>query len=378
MIFVQRAFSAGGRKWRKVKQEKALSTPRLCGENLDMEAMNSYERVAAVFDGKKTDTVPVVPIIKEWCYKQAGLGYDVEEYQVEKHVYAQTYSLSNFGYDVVLSAYGPHSESEAMGSVLKITKGYIPSIAKPVVGDYDFDLPKLKLFDPYKNRRLSTILEGQRRLKRRFGGEVPVMGFVQAPFRHACMLRGSEYVMRDMYKQKEKLQELCEMALFSLIVYAIAVITAGADIIMLSDPTSSADLISKRQWETWGLPLTQKLVKVIKPHGVKTILHVCGDTTDRLESLAATGVDCLSLDEAVDFEKARAVLGPNYCLMGNVSINLLLFGAEEEVQEATKEVIAKAGRNGHLLLSGGCEIPENCKPENMTAMVKAARKFSSV
>lgn len=31
---------------------------------------------------------------------------------------------------------------------------------------------------------------------------------------------------------------------------------------------------------------------------------------DRLESLAATGVDCLSLEEAVDFEKARAILAP--------------------------------------------------------------------
>ena len=342
-----------------------------------MDTMNSYQRVMAVFDGKKPDSTPVVPVVKEWCYKQAGLEYDVEEHQVEKHVYAQIYSQSAYGYDVVLTAYGPHSESEAMGSVLKITKGYIPSIARPVVENYVTDLPKLKLFDPYKSKRLTTILEGERRLKTRFAGEVPVMGFVQAPFRHACMLRGTEHVMRDMYKNKENLRELCEIALFSLIVYAVAVISAGADIIMIADPTSSADLISKKQWETWGLPLTRKLVKVIRPHGVKTILHVCGDTSDRFESLAETGVDCLSLDEAADLGKARKLLGTDCCLMGNVSINLLLFGTQQEVQGATEEVIAKAGRDGRLLVSGGCEIPEVCKPENMTAMVKAAREYST-
>jgi uroporphyrinogen decarboxylase len=343
--------------------------------NLNVEAMNAYQRVMTVFDGKRPDATPVVPMVKEWCYRQAGLEYDLEEHQVEKHVYAQSYSQSTFGYDVVLTAYGPHSESEAMGSVLKITKGYIPSIAKPAVESYETDLPRLKLFDPYRNRRLTVILEGERRLKNRFVGEVPVMGFVQAPFRHACMLRGTEHVMRDMYRQKEKLQELCEIALFSLIVYAVAVISAGADIIMIADPTSSADLISKRQWEAWGLPLTRKLVNVMRPHGVKTILHVCGDTSDRFESLAETGVDCLSLDEAADLEKARRVLGADYCLMGNVSINLLLFGTQEQVQGATEEAIAKAGRNGPLLISGGCEIPEVTKPENMTAMVKAARAY---
>jgi uroporphyrinogen-III decarboxylase len=63
-----------------------------------------------------------------------------------------------------------------MGSVLKITKGYTPSILKPAVEDYKRDLPKLKLFDPYQNKRLSTILEGIRQLKSRFNGEILIRG----------------------------------------------------------------------------------------------------------------------------------------------------------------------------------------------------------
>ena len=63
------------------------------------------------------------------------------------------------------------------------------------------------------------------------------------------------------------------------------------------------------------------------------------------------------------------------CLMGNVSTNLMIFGTQEEVEEATKEVIHKAGQDGHLLVSGGCELAENCKPDSMRAMVNAAKKF---
>jgi uroporphyrinogen decarboxylase len=266
-----------------------------------------------------------------------------------------------------------HSESEAMGSVLKINRGYPPSVAVPAVQDYRLDLPKLKLFDPYQNKRLSTILEGMRRLKNMFAGQIPVIGYIQAPFRHVSMLRGSENVMRDLYKNPEPLRELCEIALSSLIVYASAIISTGVDILFISDPSSSGDAISKRHWEQWGKPLTMRLVKLFKPTGIKMIMHICGNNSDRLESMAETGVDCLSLDEGVDFERARKLLGPKYCLMGNVSTSLLAMGNPEAVAEATREVIEKAGRDGALFVSGGCILPDLCPPENINAMVETSK-----
>ncbi len=335
--------------------------------------LTSYERVMRVLEGKKPDTNPVVPIVSDWCSIQAGIEFIDELESVEKHVYSQSFCASQFGYDVVWDIGSRHSESEAMGSILNVSRGAKPYVEDYFIKDYETDLPRLKLFDPYTNKRLSTYLEQTRRLKKRFQNEIPVIGYVQAPFRHAAMLRGTENIMRDMHRHKDHLRQLCELALNSLVVYAVAVISAGADIIFMSDPTSSGSAISKKQWEDWGLPYLQRLVGLIKRSGVKTILHICGDTQDRLESMADTGVDCLSLDEAVDFEAARKVLGPSYCLMGNVNTSLLAIGQPEAVEEATLEVIAKAGRQGHLLVSGGCGLSANVPPENMRAMVRAAK-----
>jgi MtaA/CmuA family methyltransferase len=156
-----------------------------------------------------------------------------------------------------------------------------------------------------------------------------------------------------MFKQKENLRELCEISLSSLTVYLVALISAGADIIIVSDPASSGDAISKSQYEEWGAPYTKRLVNLIKRSGAKTILHICGNTTDRLELMAGTGVDCLSLDGAVNFEDARRILGPQFCLMGNVDTTLMAMGEAEAVEEKAKETIQKAGRDGCLLLSGG-------------------------
>jgi uroporphyrinogen decarboxylase len=337
--------------------------------------MNSYERVMGLFDGQRPDRTPVVPMAREWCSKQAGFDLTDELESVERHVYAQTYSVLQFGYDCVWDMFACHSESEAMGSVLKISRGHPPSVAIPAVQDYQEDLPKLKLFDPYQNKRLSTILEGMKRLKKRFDGEIPVIGYIQAPFRHVSMLRGSESAMKDLYKRPEPLRELCEIALSSLIVYAVAIISTGVDILFISDPSSSGDAISKKHWEQWGKQLTTRLVKLVKRTGIKTIMHICGDNSDRLESMAETGVDCLSLDEGVDFERARKLLGPDFCLMGNVSTSLLALGSPEDVAAATKEVIEKAGRDGALMVSGGCIVPDMCPPENMRAMVETAKAY---
>jgi hypothetical protein len=44
------------------------------------------------------------------------------------------------------------------------------------------------------------------------------------------------------------------------------------------------------------------------------------------------------------------------------------------VEKATIEAIDKAGKEGHLLISGGCLI-QNCKAENMRAMIKASKEY---
>ena len=265
------------------------------------------------------------------------------------------------------------AESEAMGSVLKLSEGCVPTIVKFAVEDYEDDLSRLKMFDPYKDGRLSVILEGTRQLKEKYAYTVPVVSYIQGPMRHVCMLRGTENVMRDAYKRKESLRKLCEISMESLLVYAEAEIFAGADIVCIGDPVSSADIISRRMWKEWGFPYTKKLVEFIKERGVKTMLHVCGDTTDRLDSLASTGADVLSIDEAVDFETARRIIGEDVCLMGNVSTTVLATGSPEAVAEAVREIVKKAGKRWRKIISGGCLIGETCPPENMFAMIEAAR-----
>jgi len=336
--------------------------------------MTSYERMMTALEGKKPDRTPVFPLVRDWAIRQAGFTVSEAIQDVGKHVYAQFFCLNKFGYDVVRDLSAIHAESEAMGSRLKIPDDGPPSVADFAVKDYDRDLPKLRIPNPWTDGRLPIILEGIKQLKGMCYHQVPVIAYIQAPFRHASMLRGSDNIMRDTYKRPDKVKELLEITTVSQIVYGIACVHAGADIIFISDPTSSGDAISVKTWEEFALPYTSRVVQAVKKTGVKMIMHICGDTSDRLQSLANTGVDCLSLDSKVDFGYARKVLERNFCLMGNVDPTFTLpFKKPEEVAEESREVVNKAGMSGSLILSSGCSVPAMTPPENIEAMVRVAR-----
>jgi len=271
--------------------------------------MTSYERMMTALEAKEPDRIPVFPLVRDWAIRQAGFTVSEVIQDVDKLVYTQFFCLKKFGYDTVRDLSAIHAESEAMGCTLEIKEDGSPAVIDSPVKDYDEDLPRLRILNPWTDGRLPIILEGIKRLKGMCAQKVPVIAYIQAPFRHASMLRGFDNFMRDLYKMPDKAKALLEITTLTQIYYGIACVHAGADIAHLSDPTSSGDAISPKVWEEFGLPYTKRVVKALKKMGVKITMHICGDTTDRLASLVLTGVDGLSLDHKVDLVYAKKVVG---------------------------------------------------------------------
>jgi uroporphyrinogen decarboxylase len=340
------------------------------------EEMTPYDRLMTAFERKKPDRVPVTPFVREWAVRQAGFKFLEVMTNPEKYVYSQLYAIRKYGYDMVLDLLAVHAESEAMGSILKIPEDVPPSVDIPAVNDYSKDLPKLKIPHPRRDGRLPIILEGIRRLKQAVGGYIPVMGYVQACWRHTCMLRGTERALLDMKKNPDKLKELIEIATESLIVYAEAVVEAGADLIWVSDPTSSGDMISRKAFEEFVFPYLRREIRAIKRMGVKVFLHICGNVNDRLDLMANTGPDAISVDEKVDLARAKSLVGDKVCIMGNISPGVtLLQKTPKDVEEECKIALEKAMAGGGFVLASGCIVPAAAPGENIAAMVEAVRKY---
>ncbi|UNC92931.1 uroporphyrinogen decarboxylase family protein [Candidatus Contubernalis alkaliaceticus] len=339
--------------------------------------MNSFERVMTAMSGGKPDRVPVIPWVRDWCAFQAGFNIKDIMDNVERHVFSQYYCMKEFGYDAVFDLLGCMAESEAMGMKLKYSEKTAPMPTDHPVHNYAEDFPKLRIPDPQKDGRLPMVLEGVKRLKEICQGEVPVISYVQGPMRHTTMLRGFDNVMKDMYKKKDDLRALLDLATECQIIYGTALVHAGADIIMISDPSSSGDAISGKMYKEWSAEPTKRLVQAMKRAGAKAVmLHICGNITDRLDQIADFGLDAMSLDDEVDLEVAREILGDKTCLFGNISPATTLYsGPEEKIIAAAKENIEKVGKDGAYILGSGCIVSGINPPENIKAMVDAVNQY---
>jgi len=349
----------------------------LSAEELPKDEMTSYDRLMTAFELKKPDRVPVTPFNREWCLRQLGFKFIDGLMNPELYAYSQVWCIKKFGYDMVLDMLAVHAESEAMGSKLHIPEDAPPSVAVPAVRDYKTDLPKLRIPNPWRDGRLPLILRGTQIMKAICKKmDIPVMGYVQAVFRHTCMLRGTEAAMLDIKKRPDELKELMEIALESLIVYANAVVEAGADIIWVSDPVSSGDMLSRKHFEEFVHPYLRKEIKEIRRTGVKVFLHICGNVNDRIDLMAEAGPHAISVDEKVDLARAKKLIGHKVCLMGNVSPGkTLLFGKPSDVEAEAKKAIDDAAAGGGFVLASGCLTPAGMPAENVEALVRVAKTY---
>jgi uroporphyrinogen-III decarboxylase len=55
---------------------------------------------------------------------------------------------------------------------------------------------------------------------------------------------------------------------------------------------------------------------------------------------------------------------------------MLVYGSEEEVDQYCKQLIEDCADGGGFILGSECEVPWDSKPENIRAMIKAAKKYS--
>lgn len=107
-----------------------------------------------------------------------------------------------------------------------------------------------------------------------------------------------------------------------------------------------------REWDRWSGPYLKRMVQEVKaayPH-VPLTLYANG-SGGLLERLKSTGVDVVGLDWTTDMADARARLGNNVSVQGNVDPTIL-FASKDAIETAVKDTLKKAGPGRHILNLG--------------------------
>jgi uroporphyrinogen decarboxylase len=336
--------------------------------------MTPRERLTATVRLDTPDRVPVIPIGNFPLLRIGGLATTELVEQSTRAAEIILECQREFRYDCVYGRIGQNYEVEALGGRLRAQDDAHPAVEKPyLIGDAgdiaDLDPQRLRT-----HRALTAESDVIRTLRREAGGEVPVMAYCQGPMRMAAQLVGAQPLMFAIADRPGFVADALDFAVEVSSVKADMALSSGSDLIFVSDPTASEDLISPQMYAELVLPRARRLIGAIKAAGhVAVIYHICGDTTRIIPFMAETGTDIVSVDSKVDLAAARSLLSYKACLMGNLDpVGLMLNGAPPEVEaEAARCIRLFEGGRG-FVLSGGCALPIGTPAENIRALVSAA------
>jgi uroporphyrinogen decarboxylase len=334
--------------------------------------MNSIERIRAALDFEKPDRAPVIAQVFGHAAVLAGVPLSDYVRDGELLARCQIQALRYYGYDAVFALMDTNVETEAAGSILTYPRDRYPYVKSYALSDAE-NLERLSAPDPRQAGRMPELLKAARIMRREVGDDVPVVGCVSGPMTVAVQLLGAETALYLAIDHPERFARLLNFAVDVAIRFGTAQIEAGAHLPVVFDPCASPDVIPRQFFREFELPRLQKLFSALKKAGAAANwLHIAGPAGQILPFYPQCGVDIANFDYCVDpLEAQRAV--PHTCLDGNITPLSFVEATPEAIADESSRLLNVFASRGGFILSSGCEIPPEAKPENVAAMVSAAR-----
>jgi MtaA/CmuA family methyltransferase len=277
-------------------------------------------------------------------------------------------AMEHFDLDMVGLISDPYRETSAFGARVRFVDEGVPVCEEIIVKSMD-DVKALKNPDVYKEARTRDRIDGARQFQKELKGEVPVIGWIEGPLAEACDLAGLSNMLMNLMADPDFCNALMDKCVATAKDFAKAQIEEGCQIIGVGDAICSQ--IDTETYDSYVRERHREIVDFIHECGGKMKMHICGNITHLLPSLADLHIDILDLDYQVDTEEAFGIVGPEVIRCGNINPVLVEEKPAVLIHDASRALVNKE-KSRKFILSAGCEITVNTKHENLMAMRKAS------
>jgi uroporphyrinogen decarboxylase len=275
---------------------------------------------------------------------------------------------------------------DAMGLGLSFAQGEGPRFATPVRDEAA--VAKLEVPDMDK---LRYVFDAVTSIRHALKGRVPLIGFSGSPWTLACyMVEGAgsddyRLVKSMLYSRPDLMHKILQVNADAVATYLNTQIDAGAQAVMIFD--SWGGVLADGAFQQFSLAYTARVLAQLKRTGVD------GQTVPRivftkggglwLEEMGQLDCEVLGLDWTMNLGKARALVGGNKALQGNIDPNVL-FAPPAAIETEVKRVLESFGaphtdraRSGPThIFNLGHGISQYTPPEHVAALVAAVHNHS--
>jgi len=300
--------------------------------------------------------------------EKVGIHFPDAHLDAEKMAGLAAAGCTEIGFDNVMPLFSVWHESAALGcSVDWGTADRMPDARGGLYGiEDDILIPKDLLNRP----GCSVPLEAIKILKRRYGDEIAVLGKVFGGWTLGYHLFGVEEFLINTLLKPDAVKRAIDTLKEVTVQFGLAQIEAGADALCFADH-ATRDLCSPDAYREFLQDLHQEINERLP---CPLILHICGDTSDRIPYIRETGIACFHFDLKIGSSKlARDLAGETLSLMGGASnIDVIRNGSAETVRDDVREKI----ECGIDIIGPECAVPLDAPFENMKILAEDVKKRS--
>jgi uroporphyrinogen decarboxylase len=222
--------------------------------------------------------------------------------------------------------------------------------------------------------RLPIHLEMIRRTKQALGDRVVVMGRIAAPFSTLGLVYGIDTLLVAMLDDPAVVRDNLRFFIEHQIAFGQAQLEAGADLLWLGDCVADSKFLRPEHFAEFAFEAAATVAEALTREGGLVIYHTCETSLPHLRWQVQLPVSAVNVGEGADLPALKAALGGRRCLAGNLDPMLLRDGTPAAVAAAARELVLGAAPGGGYVFNTGEGIMRNSPPENVLAMMQAARE----
>lgn len=272
-----------------------------------------------------------------------------------------------FNPDILFTFMDLTVEAHALGIPVKYTDMESPSVTEHILKNQE-DLARIPGLFSSSNERVKVFIDTVEGVKRDIPDK-PLAAYVSGPFTLAGLLMGANEIALNTILNKKFVEETVRIAADIIKEYSKALIAAGADMIVILEPT--AGMLSTDMYREFSGTWTAEIVSDIE---TCSILHICGNTEHLIDEMCKTKVKGLSLDAAVDLAKIAPKVPSDVYIIGNIDpVSVMCEKDQNEIKEKTIELKKAMSNFSNFIVSTGCDLPPETPLKNISAFVQAGK-----
>lgn len=310
-------------------------------------------------------------MIVEDIMRLAGTSWPEAHSNPQKMADLAAAMYQNGGFENVGVPFCMTVEAEAMGATVCMGT----RIHEPHVTAYALDsVAQWQTLRPIKvdQGRAKVVRDAVTLLKKK-NPDVPVIANLCGPMSLASSLIDPMTLYRELYKKPQQAHDMLNFIADNLIAFGKHQIEAGADVLAISDPSGTGEILGLKGFTTYAVPYLNKILAAIQTEStISTIVHICGRLKKIYPAITTINSDAISFDSITSVKQLAGNVR-NKVIMGNVSTYVL----EKSTPDKLKRIAGKCVENGADILAPACGIGVRTSLANIRSIVDAAKAMST-